>query len=242
MKTQRNHIPLAVLVIMTLAQQWKTILLVFVISSGIAACNSSSSDDLDDDIDDSKKDRQADIGFVNALDEQAIFYVKAKVLSRDIFASEQIAADVLGANTANYALRFNDGTEKNDFGVRDSATQSKSAVTEIKLNDQAAYWVIAWLDGNAYQLTGFNKSTADEAGVFKVRVFSSTAMPVKINGNETIATTTEKGKVTTHFSIDDCETGLNVGGNPIDFCNDAVFGNSYLAVVDSNGKVVVAQE
>ncbi len=224
-----------------LIQQWKTIFLVCAVLSGIAACKSS--DDFNDDIvDEIKKDNQADIGFVNALDEQAIFYARAEVLNRDIFDREQIAAEVLGASTSNYPLRFSEETEKNDFGVRDSATQSKSAVTEIKLKDKSSYWVIAWLDGTRYQLTRFFKSRADEAGVFKVRVFSTTAMAVKINGNEAIAATTEKGKVTTHFSIDDCATGLNVGGNSIDFCNDAVFGNSYLAVVNSNGKIVVAQE
>ncbi len=224
-----------------LIQQWKTILLVFAVSSGVIACKSN--DDFNDDIvDDIKKDNQADVGFVNALDEQAIFYAKAKVLNRDIFDREQIAAEILEANASNYFLRFNETTEKNRFGVRDSATQTKSAITDIKLKDQAAYWVIAWLDGTTYQLTGFYKSRADEAGVFKVRVFSTTAANIKINGNEAIAATTEKGKITTHLSIDDCATGLNVGGNSIDFCNDAVFGNSYLVVVDSNGKVVVAQE
>lgn len=224
-----------------LKQQWKRILLVVAISSGIAACKSGN--DINDDIvDDIKKDRQANIGFVNALDEQAIFYAKAEILNRSIFDDDQIAADVLQANTSNYPLRFNETTEKNRFGVRDSATQTKSAITDLKLKDQVAYWVIAWLDGTKFQLTGFKKTLADEAGVFKVRVFSTTALAVKINGNEAIATTTEKGKATTHFSIDDCATGLNVGGNSIDFCNDSVFGNSYLAVVDSNGKVVVAQE
>ena len=75
-----------------------------------------------------------------------------------------------------------------------------------------------------------------------MRVFSNTALPVRINELSAVVATLEKGKVSVPFSIDNCASGLNVGGHNIEFCNQAEFGKSYLAVVDSDGKITVIEE
>ena len=102
--------------------------------------------------------------------------------------------------------------------------------------------MIAWLDGANYQLTGFTKNISSEADRMIVRVFSNTEQEVRINEVNDVVSTTEKGKVSAPFSIDNCAAGLNVGGNNIEFCNQAEFGKSYLAVVNSAGKITVIEE
>ena len=219
--------------------QWVRPVSALAVLVGITACSGSSSDRV---IDGLKKDKQATVSFVNAVNERATFYLKARILNRDTFDSENRVANVLSRNVDDYIYKFNKTTEESRIGVRDAATQTKSATLDMDIDDKASYWVIAWLNGDAFRLSSFRKSTADETGVFKVRLFANTELDIRLNGNNTVVATTEVARVTTHFTVDDCATGLRVGDNFINLCNDAVFGKSYLAVIDDGAKAVVAEE
>lgn len=216
---------------------WIRLILPIIVLTSITACGSDS----DKVVDGLNKDKQATIGLVNAANERATFYAKARVLNRGTFDSENRVTDILQDNSADYIYKFNKTTEETRFGVRDAATQTKSATFDIDIDDQASYWLIAWLDGNAYRLTGFKKSAANQVGVFRVRVFANSALSIRLNGSNTVVATTEKGRVTTYFSVDNCATGLRLGNNFINICNDVVFGKSYLAVIDDGVKAVVAE-
>ncbi len=218
--------------------------LICAISLGLVACGGGSGDKLVDGLlDGAKKDEQVTLSLVNALGERATFFAKSTSLSRSVFDEKQKIADVSqGSVSEGVFYKFNRKANKTQFGVRDTGTQKISTTLDLDLENKAKYWTIAWLNNNVYQLSIFKKSVSNEAGVFRVRVFSNSVQDVTINGDSTVVATTEKGKVTGFFSISDCSTGLNVGGNFIELCNDAVFGKSYIAVVDQNGKVVVAEE
>ena len=217
----------------------KTALLV-AISFSLLGCGGSSLDRIVDDID---TDRQAKISFVNALDEMADFHAKVDYLNRDLFDNRQKAKTVINNETSDFSFKWIDnGTQRSSFGVRDTNTNTTSVKIDTDIDNNANYWMIAWLDGGNYQLTEFKKSTYSETDRFVVRVFSNTVLPVRINEVNDVVAMMEKGKVSVPFSINNCAAGLNVGGNNIEFCNQAEFGKSYLAVVDSDGKITVIEE
>ena len=53
--------------------------------------------------------------------------------------------------------------------------------------------------------------------------------------------TTKKGSFTSFLAVSNCANGLKVANQAIDLCAGN-FGASYLLVVDSNGKRVMAEE
>ena len=217
----------------------KEIALFVAITSSLIGCDDTS-DKIVDNIDTT---RQADISFVNAVGEMADFYVKPNYLNRDVFDSQQKAKTVFNSEVGNFTFKWIDsGSQGSQFGVRDTNTSTTSSTIDTDIDSNAKYWMVAWLDGNQYQLTSFKKSSTRAANRFVVRVFSNTNLDIKINETDEIVAATEKGKVSVPFTIDNCAAGLNVGGNYIEFCNQAEFGKSYLAVVNSAGKIVVIEE
>ena len=139
--------------------KWKKVALFIAISFSLLGCGSSA-DRIVDNIDTT---RQAKISFVNALDEMADFHAKVNYLNRDIFDNRQKAKTVIKNEIGNFTFKWIDSaTQGSSFGVRDTNTNTKSVKIDTDIDNNANYWMIAWLDDGNYQLTGFKKSTYSE--------------------------------------------------------------------------------
>jgi len=203
----------------------------------VTACGGSS----DKIIDNTHKDKHADISFINGLDSSVAFHIKTRLLNRDVFDDKQKAVDVPRHGRSDYRFRWISASkERSQIGVINSYDSSQSLKLNLEIKHKGNYWTIAWQSGDGYRLAVFNKSSSDEAGRFSVRVFSNTVQEVSVN--DSVVASTVEGQVIGPFSIVDCAAGLAVGGNVIDLCNEVVYGESYLAVVDAGGKLIVVPE
>ncbi|PAJ71761.1 hypothetical protein CJF42_24980 [Pseudoalteromonas sp. NBT06-2] len=224
-----------------LSKKIKSSTLALSIVFAVTGCGGS--DKIDKSIDDAVKDISANITFVNALDEMASFHVQIKHLSRDVFSDKDKAADVaINEISSPYKHAWSDGSLKNTtFGVRDSNSQTKESKLDQELNADSNVFAVAWLSGTNYKLSVFEKQTSVQADVYNVRIFANAQMSVKINDSDQVVKTTEIGKVTQKFEINNCATGLQISGNYIDLCT-VDLGKPYLVVADLNGKRIITQE
>lgn len=208
----------------------------------VFAVTGCGSDKIDKSLDDADKDKSANITFVNALDEMASFHVQIKALSRDVFSDKDKAADVaINEISSPYKYAWSDSLENTTFGVRDTNSQTKKSKLDQKLTADSNVFAVAWLSGANYKLSVFEKHTSVQADVYNVRIFANAEMSVKINDSDQVVKTTEIGKVTQKFEINNCATGLQINGNYIDLCT-VDLGKPYLVVADLNGKRIITQE
>lgn len=187
---------------------------------------------------------KASFTLVNATDEAVNFYLKRDDLFDDNDENTlfEIKHQVLGQVALNasqtYLHTFKAHQNAVHLGVNDTNTLTKQGTSNIKLdfyyNKTSRLWVVAWMMGSQFKLTYFGKEAANQEGVYTVRLFTNTAMPVSINGSEQVELTTEQGKASRVLAISNCATGLEVGGHNIDLCH-ADLGRSYLVVVDQMG-------
>ena len=74
-----------------------------------------------------------------------------------------------------------------------------------------------------------------------MRIFANAELEISIKQQAAISST-EMGEVSASFAIEGC-SDLQVGVIPIDLCQTADFGRSYLVVVDADtGSTLVTQE
>lgn len=194
------------------------------------------------------KDDEAKFTFVNALNDVASLHLKHNynnISNEDdkLFDNKYAIFDDITVNgiSSSYTYEYNMFENGIYLGVRESISQTKKTSIDARLKNEREYWAVAWLLGVDYKLSLFKKTNSDQANVYKVRIFASSVMNIKINGSEQVVATTEKGKISETFAIDDCANGLEVGDNFIDLCSGD-FGKSYLVVADESGKRVIAQE
>ncbi|SFD26873.1 hypothetical protein [Pseudoalteromonas denitrificans] len=208
----------------------------------VTGCGGGS-DKVDTLLDDlTPKDKSANITFVNALDEMASFYVQIRDLNRDVFSDEDKASDIaVNEISSPYKHAWGESLNNTTFGVQDANSQTKKDTLNQELTADSNVFAVAWLSGTDYQLSVFDKQASDKADVYSIRVFANSQMSVKINDSDQVVQTTEIGKVTQRFEVNNCETGLKVSGNYIDLCT-LDLGKSYLVVADTNGKRVLIQE
>ena len=86
------------------------------------------------------------------------------------------------------------------------------------------------------------KAAANQEGQYTVRVFANADLVISLNQQTNVVPATEAGLVTPVFSVDGCGD-LEVGIHPIDLCQYADFGYSYLVVLnDKTGAHVIVKE
>ncbi|WP_434341071.1 hypothetical protein [Motilimonas cestriensis] len=196
--------------------------------------------------DDLKKiiETKAHFTYINTTDKAVNFYLmRDDVLEDDeqdeLFNGGHQVLSNIGVNESQtYSHTYRAHQTGVHLGVSDSNTLIKQAKASVNLDfeykETPKLWVVAWMMGTQFKLTYFGKESADQDGVYKVRLFTHSAMPVSLNGSEEVALTTEQGKVTQALAVTNCASGLEVGGKKIDLCN-ADLGRSYLVVVDQMG-------
>ena len=219
--------------------------LVLSFALGLTACGSDDNGNSLNDwtIDQETKKSQAQIMFINTLDQMATFYAKTNQMDRNVFDSRQQVNSVLVGVAEDHTFEWNKGSfEDSKLGVADTNSLTHQATIDIELEDSKTYWAVAWIDNGDYQLSAFNKAPLSTNGAYNVRIFTTLDLDVTNNDENAPATTIQKGKISTPFNIKNCATSLTVGDTDIDICTVARPGQAYLVVVDDQGQLFVGQE
>lgn len=182
----------------------------------------------------------ATISYINALDEQANFYVKKSSNSGSIYDCKHKAISLMRGENSDEIKHKWFGLEKSELAVENTNNRKEQINIKEVLKDDRNYWLIAWLDGSDHKLSLFKKSSSSRDNLYRVRVFANNKLDVYLDDSNNKLLTTEVGKVSNYFSVEKC-TGLVVGDNNIDLCSGD-FGRSYLAVVDDNGLITLVKE
>jgi hypothetical protein len=218
-----------------------TALAAILVGLTLSACGSADKivSDILDDIDTTE---QASISYVNVLDSSTAFYTKSTVYPDNVYQNDHFVVE-LPSNQVSSAMNHEwiNGAEETEFAYEDgnSANNQKNIIETLQ--DGKRYWSLAWSHNSERALSLFEKNPTNESGKFKVRIFANAVLDISINQQAAIAST-EIGEVSTPFAIEGC-SDLQVGELPIDLCQSANFGSSYLVVVNNeSGSVVIAQE
>ncbi len=225
-------------IVMSTSNKGFSIALLFGVAAALSGCGEST-DELDD-----KLTHQANMSFINSLDYMADFHVKKRSISigySGLFDSDNIAAGDVEANAVGSRYNYSYKVINNmiNLGVKDSINANKEERINTTLSNNDDLWVIAWQSSGKRALSVIDKKQNNTADVFNVRLFANGEYDVSIDDKKVL--TTKKGSVTAFLAVSNCANGLKVANQAIDLCAGN-FGASYLLVVDSNGKQVMAEE
>jgi len=182
----------------------------------------------------------ANISYINALNEQATFYVKESTDSGSVYDNKYKTVTLMSGEFSDEIKHKWFGLVMSNFAVEDTNTRDEQKSYNELLRDNRDYWVIAWLKNNDYKLSLLRKSASDNEGVYRIRVFANEELDILLDGSNDELFTTEVGQVSDYFTVEKC-TGLVVGNNEIDLCSGDL-GRSYLAFVDASGLVALVEE
>ncbi len=189
---------------------------------------------------DATTNNDASISYINALDEQATFYVKKSSASTSVYHNKHKTVSLMRGDSSDEIRHKWFGLEMSRFAVEDTNSRDEQVSIKKLLKDDRDYWAIAWLNGRDYELSLLTKSSSDRNGLYRIRVFANEKLDIYLDGSSSKFLTTKVGDVSDYFSVEKC-TGLVIEGNEIDLCSGD-FGRSYLAVVDDDGLVTLVEE
>lgn len=218
----------------------KAVLCTTVISLFLTACGGS--DRYDKSVDELEQNRSSELVFVNTIDEMVTFYVKNSIKWNEIFDDNHKILDLVN-NSSSEPNKYTWHNDLNNsyFGVQDTNNKVKKAQVEVELKNGIDFFVVSWESSNEYKISVLEKKPSNTRDVFRIRVFTDSDMSIKINGSDEVIAIAKKGEVSSTFTINNCSDSLQVGNNHIDLCQGDI-GQSYLVVVDSNGKQLITQE
>lgn len=228
---------------MKLFNRKKTILTVVLgMGTFLSGCGGGSDKVVSDILDDVDTSHQASISYVNALENSTVFYAKSTVYPDDVYRSKHRVIEVLANQTSDSINHeWINGAKETQFAIEDGNSASHKEQKIQDLQDNRRYWSIAWQHAGERELSVFEKNPTNEAGKYKVRIFANAELDISIN-QQTAISSTEIDEISASFAIEGC-SDLQVGVTPIDLCQNADFGRSYLVVVDADtSAVVIAQE
>lgn len=208
----------------------------------LSACGSSDKVIIDI-LDDIEPKQRASISYVNSLDRSSTFYTKSTVYPNSVFSSEHRVTEIL-ANHASTALthKWIDGAGETKLAFEDSNTASERKTTTTDLQDTKRYWTVAWEHDGKPELSIFEKTPANVANKYSVRVFANSNMDVWLIPGQQLIALAKTGEASNSFTVEGCGD-LQVGSHQVDLCQSADFGRSYLVVISNeSGSVVIAQE
>lgn len=202
----------------------------------LAACGS---DELEKEL-----ERSSTFTFVNALNYSADFHVQRRNISTGFSglfdSSNRFASDVeSNSSSGSHTYRYKAINAMVNLGVRNSMNHNDEVRLYKALGGNENFWLIAWSSAGDGELTLIDKAKSDQSGKISVRIFADAIYPISVDGSAVGAT--KKGDVTAYYALDNCNTSLSINDKTIDLCNGD-YGSSYLLVVDSNGKKLIAKE
>lgn len=206
----------------------------------LSACGGS--DKYDKSVDELEQNRSSKLVFVNTLDEMVTFYVKNSIKWNEIFDDNHEIIDLV-KNSSSEPNKYTWHNDLNNsyFGVQDTNSKVNKAHVEAELKNGIDFFVVSWESSNEYKISVLERKPSNTSDVFRIRVFTDSDMNIKINGSDKVVATAKKGEVSSAFTINNCSDSLQVGNNHIDLCQGDI-GQSYLVVVNSNGKQLITQE
>lgn len=207
------------------------------LSIGLIGCNS---DDIILGIDIGDK---AYFKFVNNTDSSMTYYVNSVRYGDSLFRGEHRSKDVLPQDASeSHKYTWVKRGANTRVGVEDTNSASIRDETRILLDDKKDYWAIAWtLSSNNVEISAFKQETNNVANEFNVRIFANAELEIFIGSSTAKVDTTEIGIVTGFYAVQNCDD-LKVANIPVNLCQSADLGFSYLVVVDQNGQLVVTKE
>jgi hypothetical protein len=180
---------------------------------------------------------------INATNDMTTFYVKDSTSNKGIFDTSFKAIELpAGEHSEEISHKWIFKTNKSQFATKKSITERSKVTTYFNLSNNHQYWAIAWLLNNNNKISLIEKShhTNTSSNFYNVRIFSSAVLNISNINNDSLGAT-EIGVASIYFSVSHCDE-LKVGGNNIDLCQIANLGQSYIAVVDSTGTIIVVEE
>ncbi|MEC8327088.1 MAG: hypothetical protein VX100_13560 [Pseudomonadota bacterium] len=217
----------------------KVALIVSALCFGAIGCSDSITDDLDDAL-----THEAEFSFINAMDYSVDFHLQKRTISAGssgLFDSKNRVAGNVQVNgySSEYNYDFPAVMNMVNIGMRSAMSSQNEVKMHTTLSDDDEHWVIAWQNGVEKHITLLKKKERDNANTFNVRIFANGVYPVTLKGSQVM--TTERGKVSDFLTLDNCALDLTINGRAIDLCTGD-FGESYLLVVNSEGKQVLVEE
>lgn len=217
----------------------KAVFVAGVLSLATVGCSDSITDDLDNAL-----THEAEFSFINAMDYSLDFHLQKRSLttgSSGLFDSKNRVAGNIQVNgySSEYDYDYPAVMNQVNIGMRGAMSNSNEVKMHTNLSDDDEYWVIAWQNGVEKHITLLKKKERDNANTFNVRIFANGVYPVTLKGSQVM--TTERGKVSDFLTLDNCALDLTINGRAIDLCTGD-FGESYLLVVNSDGKQVLVEE
>jgi hypothetical protein len=205
---------------------------------GLSACGSS----YDDILDTMEKKYNAKISYINAVADSTTFFLKSNRYTKDVYNSDYRVVE-LGVNESSREIthEWASGGESSKFAIEDTNSKVNLDTTKLSLEHKEKYWAVAWRDSSNDVISVFKKKISDTDGVYKIRVFANSKLPVKKRDSDTNLTTTVAGEVTSVYTIEGC-ADLFIGGKEVDLCQQGDLGSSYLVVVDSEGLITYTKE
>lgn len=204
----------------------------------LSACGGTA-DKIIDNID---TNQSTNISYINGLDNNTSFYLKSTIYNAGVYESQFKTIELMSGEVSEVIPHdWIDGANESVFAIENSITNAARVSQDVDINEHADYWVVAWSQVDESKLAVFEKKASNTVDMYNVRLLTTSQMTVKQSfSNDTLAVT-EPGVVTASFKVEGC-LDLMVGGNEIDLCSMGTAGESYLAVVNIEGQIVVVQE
>lgn len=203
-----------------------------------------SSDDVAVDIiDNIDTEYHAKISYINTLESSLTFYTKSTVYPNSVYDNQHRITEVMSTNVSNEIQHdWINGANETKVAYEKSISGTDRTSDTFDLTNNKSYWAIAWQHDQSNKLSLIAKSTTNQANYYTVRVFTNADLQITLNQLVDVVPATEAGLVTPSFPVEMC-SDLVIGAHPIDLCQSANFGGSYLVVLNENtGAYIIAEE
>lgn len=211
------------------------------LSVSLALSLFSCGGDVVEDVVESLTNNDAEISYVNAVDQQLTFFAKNATSTKTVYNDEHDVVTLMTGEVSDEIKHKWLGLTKSEFGIENTNYRNERHSISEHLKNNHHYWLIAWQEVQEHQVTILEKSSSNSDGQYRVRVFANQRLDVYVDNNQNKTLTTDVGKISAWLTIAQC-TGLTIGGNEIDLCQAGNMGKSYLAVVNQDGLISLAQE
>ncbi len=198
-------------------------------------------DDVIEDVAEAFTNNDAGISYINGVDEQVNFFAKNSTSTKSLYNDDYKVTSLMSKEKSNDIRHKWLGLTESQFAIENSNNRSERQSISKKLKNNQGYWLIAWQENYIHQLSLLQKSSSDHDGQYRVRIFSNQKLNVYINGSPKILLTTRVAEASDWLTVEHCR-GLIVGDNEIDLCQTGNLGKSYLAVINQDGLISLAEE
>lgn len=185
---------------------------------------------------------KADYQLINTTPLELDYYIANSALDgdeRDPFADKYKVAHLPMPQDTQHIRHEHNSSSEISLYVHAPYQDKASYRQTYKVKRTKHYQWLAWLSGTALAHTLIEQHTSNRSGVIRLRLFATAAN--LFARQQGAVQRLNVGTVSEYLSISQCDAGLYINDQAIDVC-DASFGQSYLLVVGTQGRIsLVAQ-